>query len=222
MHYNGIIFDFNGTLFFDTDLHVQAWDQISFELTGKHLTKQDLLTKYWGLPNADLIHAITNHTLTDTECMEISRKKEALYRSIAKSDRNSVLAPGAIDFFIYLNQHNIPFTIATASIKENVDFYIHHFHLDQYMDTNTIVFDDGNYKSKYQMYQQAIQNIHNPSHTVIFEDSINGVLAANHTGSKVIAIQSDELKTRLEYIPNLVSTIHDFQNITHLLDNLSD
>ena len=29
MKYQGIIFDFNGTLFFDNDKHVKAWNEIS-------------------------------------------------------------------------------------------------------------------------------------------------------------------------------------------------
>ena len=29
MEYQGIIFDFNGTLFFDNDKHVKAWNEIS-------------------------------------------------------------------------------------------------------------------------------------------------------------------------------------------------
>ena len=47
MHYNGIIFDFNGTLFFDTDIHIQAWDTIAMKVIGKHMTKETLVQKYW-------------------------------------------------------------------------------------------------------------------------------------------------------------------------------
>ena len=35
MEYQGIIFDFNGTLFFDDDKHVKAWDKISQILREK-------------------------------------------------------------------------------------------------------------------------------------------------------------------------------------------
>ena len=34
MEYQGIIFDFNGTLFFDNDKHVKAWNEISKILRG--------------------------------------------------------------------------------------------------------------------------------------------------------------------------------------------
>ena len=38
MKYQGIIFDFNGTLFFDNDKHVKAWNEISKILRGKEIT----------------------------------------------------------------------------------------------------------------------------------------------------------------------------------------
>ena len=34
MHYNGVIFDFNGTLLFDDAYHVVAWDRIAMEVAG--------------------------------------------------------------------------------------------------------------------------------------------------------------------------------------------
>ena len=45
MEYQGIIFDFNGTLFFDNDKHVKAWNEISKILRGKEITLEELHTK---------------------------------------------------------------------------------------------------------------------------------------------------------------------------------
>ena len=51
MKYQGIIFDFNGTLFFDNDKHVKAWNEISKILRGKEITLEELHTKLNGTPN---------------------------------------------------------------------------------------------------------------------------------------------------------------------------
>ena len=51
MEYQGIIFDFNGTLFFDNDKHVKAWNEISKILRGKEITLEELHTKLNGTPN---------------------------------------------------------------------------------------------------------------------------------------------------------------------------
>ena len=43
--YEGVIFDFNGTLFFDDDKHVLAWGEISRLLRGRDITDEELHTK---------------------------------------------------------------------------------------------------------------------------------------------------------------------------------
>ena len=208
MHYNGIIFDFNGTLFFDTDLHIQAWDTIAMRVVGEHMTKETLVQKYWGLANVDLIQRMTNNTLSTEECERLSAEKEALYRQYVKNDPSAQLAPG------------VPFTIASASIKENIDFYVSQFNLDQWINPKTIVYDDGTYNSKYEMYLEAMKRLHVSDHVIVFEDSINGVLAAKKANAKVIAISSDSLEAH--DLPFLSATINDFQGIVELLETLPE
>ena len=220
MRYNGIIFDFNGTLFFDTDIHIQAWDTIAMNVIGKHMTREILVQKYWGLANVDLIQQMTNNTLSKEECKRLSAEKEALYRKYAKNNPSATLAPGIIEFFHYLKQHNIPFTIASASIKENIDFYVSEFHLDQWINPDTIVYDDGTYTNKYEMYLEAMKRLHVKNPVIIFEDSINGVLAAKKANAKVIAIASDSLEAH--ELPFLSATIQDFQGIIELLETLPE
>ena len=220
MRYNGIIFDFNGTLFFDTDIHIQAWDTIAMNVIGKHMTREILVQKYWGLANVDLIQRMTNSTLSIEECERLSAEKELLYRMYVKNDPNAALAPGVIEFFHYLKNHNIPFTIASASIKENIDFYVSQFHLDQWIDPDTIVYDDGTYKNKYEMYLEAMRRLRIDNPVLIFEDSINGVLAAKKANAKVIAIASNSLEAH--ELPFLSATIKDFQGIIELLETLPE
>ena len=187
---------------------------------GEHMTKETLVQKYWGLANVDLIQRMTNNTLSTEECVRLSVEKEALYRQYVKNDPSATLAPGVIEFFNYLKQHNIPFTIASASIKENIDFYVSQFHLDQWIDPSTIVYDDGTYNSKYDMYIEAMKRLHVYDHVIVFEDSINGVLAAKKANAKVIAISSDSLEAH--DLPFLSATIKDFQGIVDLLENLPE
>ena len=158
--------------------------------------------------------------LSKEECERLSTEKEALYREYVKSNPNASLAPGVIEFFQYLKQNNIPFTIASASIKENIDFYVSQFHLDQWINPDTIVYDDGTYNSKYDMYIEAMKRLHVSDHVIVFEDSINGVLAAKKANAKVIAISSDSLEAH--DLPFLSATIKDFQGIVDLLENLPE
>ena len=184
------------------------------------MTKETLVQKYWGLANVDLIQRMTNNTLSTEECERLSVEKEALYRQYVKNDPSAELAPGVIEFFNYLKQHNIPFTIASASIKENIDFYVSHFHLDKWIDPSMIVYDDGTYNNKYEMYIEAMKRLHVSEHVIVFEDSINGVLAAKKANAHVIAITSDSLEAH--DLPFLSATINDFQGIVELLDTLPE
>ena len=40
MEYQGVIFDFNGTLFFDDDKHIKAWNAISELLRNRGITEE--------------------------------------------------------------------------------------------------------------------------------------------------------------------------------------
>ena len=52
----GVIFDFNGTLFFDNDKHVKAWGAISRLLRNKDITDEELHKHFNGVPNQKIIH----------------------------------------------------------------------------------------------------------------------------------------------------------------------
>ena len=42
----GVIFDFNGTLFFDSDKHVLAWGKLSEDLRGIGISSEELQTHF--------------------------------------------------------------------------------------------------------------------------------------------------------------------------------
>ena len=128
MEYQGIIFDFNGTLFFDNDKHVKAWNEISKILRGKEITLEELHTKLNGTPNIQNILYFTDGKATKEELEKYSQKKEEYYRQFCKEDTEKFhLVDGVCEFFDHLKEKDIPFTIASASIKENIDFFIESF-----------------------------------------------------------------------------------------------
>lgn len=216
MNYNAIIFDFNGTLFFDTPLHIKAWDTISKQLNCGPITLDIIVKKYWGLKNIDLLKGLTDNAYSLEEYELLSSQKEALYRSYVKEDPSYQLAEGVPEFFDYLKSKGIPFTIASASIKENIDFYIEHFHLDQWIDPSTIVYDDGNYPNKEEMYRQAIKNLNCALPVLVFEDSSHGLKAAHNVKADVIAMDTPEVRDlHLDYIK---AYIKDYQNIIKIID----
>ena len=90
MEYQGIIFDFNGTLFFDNDKHVKAWNEISKILRGKEITLEELHTKLNGTPNIQNILYFTDGKATKEELEKYSQKKEEYYRQFCKEDTENI------------------------------------------------------------------------------------------------------------------------------------
>ena len=116
----GVIFDFNGTLLWDTHLHNRAWDRF-LENHKINMTDSEKDKKIHGKNNRDILRTIIHKNLTDREIFSLAMEKEQIYQDCC-IEENIQLAEGVTDYFAYLAGNSIPFTIATASGIENIDF----------------------------------------------------------------------------------------------------
>lgn len=221
MQINGIVFDFNGTLFFDTEYHVEAWNRMSMELTNTPVTRHRLETEFAGMPNIEILRTMTGNTLTAEQLEYYSQKKEEMYRNaVASAPGGAHLAPGTEAFFDSLKQKGIPFTIASASIVENIRFFVEIFKLDRWINPDDIVYDNGTYKNKIQMFKDAAQRIHVTDHLLVFEDSLSGIRSADAAGAKVIVIHSEQLRPYYKDYPSIIASISDFTDIEAVLSSV--
>ena len=186
MKFKGVIFDFNGTLFYDTPFHNTAWQRMVKELTNTDLD-DDLRVKMHGKNNRDILHCI-NKNISDEDIIIYSKRKEAIYRDICLENPDKLhLVNGAIELFNYLKEHNIPFTIASASIKENIDFFVKTFNLDRWFDLNKIIYDDGSHNNKISMFNKAAKLIDvDINDCIIFEDSKSGIAFAKEVSAGMV------------------------------------
>jgi beta-phosphoglucomutase len=214
--YKGIIFDFNGTLFFDNDKHVKAWNAISKIIRNCDITEKELHEKFNGTPNVQNIQYMMNGKATLEDLEKYSQLKEAYYRKFCEEDTPTFhLVNGVIRFFDRLKAQKIPFTIASASIKENIDFFIQSFHLDQWIDPDMIVYDDGSYKDKIAMFQDAARKINVPVEEIrVYEDSYSGIHNAYEAGCRQIVVICEKDKEK-EYqeLPGVIETMQDFSDV---------
>lgn len=214
----GVIFDFNGTLFLDHDKHVKAWNQISQLLRHCPITKEELFTKFNGVPNDVIISEMLAGKGTKPQIQKYSALKEEYYRAYCQKDPASFhLISGAYDYFQSLQKRHIPFTIASASIKENIDFFISSFHLDDYFDISQIVYDDGTYQNKVAMFIKAAHNIGvDISDCLIYEDSISGIQSAYEAGChEIIVIDTAKQKDTYQKLPGVVRVISDLTEVSY-------
>ena len=204
----GIIFDFNGTLFWDSEIQENAWKTFGTKLSGRNITDEEFNTYFHGRTNKDTLEYLTERVLTDKEVNELAQQKESIYRDLCKSDLNKFkLAPGVERYLDYLKENNIPFTIATASEINNVNFFIKEFQLDKWFDIIKIVYDDGTFRGKPEpdIYLKASEALNiQPDNCIVFEDALSGVQSAQRAGVKeIIAVVPEGRKNIFENQPKL-------------------
>ncbi len=217
----GIIFDFNGTLFFDSELHYEAWRIYSEKLRGYKFTDEEMRLHMFGRTNADIIEYAIGRKPTAEMVEKIGKEKEALYRQMCLKDKEHfVLAPYAENFLNYLKSKNIPRTIATMSDWDNVSFYIKEFKLEQWFDIDKVVYSDGKIKGKPapDIYEIAAKKINLfPKDCIVVEDSLAGIESAHYAKiGKIIAIasvESDEFYSKSPYVDNV---IHNYKELLDL------
>ena len=162
MTYKGIIFDFNGTLYWDSAKHKQAWREYSLKLRSTPFTDEEMVKYMFGRTNEQIIkYAIGKQPSADM-VEKIGQEKEEMYRQMCLDDMDNFhLAKGAVEFLDYLKEYNIPRTIATMSDWKNVDFYIKHFNLAKWFDIDKIVYSDGKIAGKPapDIYEIAAKNL---------------------------------------------------------------
>lgn len=194
MHFSGVVFDFNGTLFWDTSLHNRAWD-VFLTRHDLFLSDEDKFRWMHGKNNSDLLQSLFHNTLTETQVSDYIMEKESLYQELCL-ETEMQLAPGLTDFLNFLKNNNIPFTIATASGKENLDFYFKYLPLDRWFEYDKVVYNNGKIKGKPdpQIYELAMEVIDRKSQEVIvFEDAVAGLQAAkNAKAGKIIVVNSND------------------------------
>lgn len=213
----GIIFDFNGTLFFDSHMHYEAWRLYSKKLRGYEFTDDEMREKMFGRTNADIIEYAIGKKPDKNLVEKLAKEKESMYRQMCLNDREHfVLAPGAEAFLNYLKENNIPRTIATMSEWENVEFYIKEFKLEKWFDLEKIVYSNGKIPGKPapDIYKIAANNINiRPENCIVVEDAISGIDAAHNANIGMIiaiaSIESDSLYTSIPYVNKVIRHFDD-------------
>lgn len=217
----GIIFDFNGTMFQDSDIHESAWIKMIQQYnTQGAISEEEIVMDIHGRTNNEIIRKFISSNLTSKEINKLGTEKEFIYRQLCLQNRSRLnLTPGLQDFLNHLKQKKIPITIATATTKENIDFYFEEFRLDQWFDYNQIVYDDGTFPGKPEpdIFIKAAKKLAIPvKYCLVFEDSYSGILSASKANiATIIAVDNDGKNSILFSEPklNVTRIIKDFRSL---------
>lgn len=188
----GVIFDFNGTLFWDSEYQEIAWDKY-LETHNIQLTTAQKKEYIHGRNGKDTLEFLFKRELNDSEVEQYTEEKELIYRDECLKHEMR-LAPGAETLLNQLKTKGIPIAIATASGKSNVEFFINKFNLLHYFTEEHIIYNDGKIRGKPHpdIFEMAIKKLDvNRSESIIFEDSFSGIQAAiNSKVGNIIIVNS--------------------------------
>ena len=210
-----ILFDFNGTLFFDADINYYAWKQTIDELSNNTIDFDGVYKEFKSVRNflfVEKVFKILNLPHDEEKILYWAKRKETkYYHTYCRENNRNQLAPGAQEFLKYLKENNIPINLCTASLKENVDFYFDYLHLDKWFNKNRIAYDDGSFYDKTEMYKACAERIGTDiNECIVFEDSAKSISEAIKAGCKnVIAIKKEDTPK----VPEVIRTINDFTEL---------
>ena len=193
-----VLFDYNGTLFEDDDINEEAWRRTYLEIVGKEDGFPELYQDHKGLINEIFVESIfaANKTPADREKIAwwSKRKETEHYQKICLEHKDRGMRKGAERLLDHLKEEGVPFTMCTASIRENRDFYFAFLHLDRWFDIDKVVYDDGNYRNKGEMYLEGARRLSvKLSDCLVIDDSPGSILKAVEAGCEnLVVIQKED------------------------------
>lgn len=185
----GIIFDFNGTMIYDSPIHRGVWMDFIPEHGGV-LTEEGFDKRILGRDNAHILVDFFGE-LSEEQIARMTYEKEAEYRRRCVNDPRFRLVDGLEAFLDRLKAAGIPMTIATGSERLNVEFYFssEKLGLERWFDFGKVVYDDCTFPGKPNpdIFLKAAEKLGIPcGECMIFEDSYSGIIAAHRAGAKYI------------------------------------
>jgi HAD superfamily hydrolase (TIGR01509 family) len=191
MPIKALIFDFDG-LILDTETpEYLAWQNIyqehGYELPHDEWVK---IVGGYGLSNFDaaeyLAQLVQSQGQLDAAVLRARHSTESLTRIHAQS-----ILPGVLDLIQAAKTHNLKLAIASSSPHSWVDNHAQRLGIFHYFD-KVICADDvgvGRTKPNPDLFLLALDQLQvQKNEAVVFEDSPNGVLAANRAGIFVVAV----------------------------------
>lgn len=211
----GILFDFNGTLFFDSKLHIEAFEICFAKRNMEVPTAEYIITNIFGISNENIYKGFFDKNATKEDCLRFAEEKEGIYRRMCLDHPELMrYTEGACELMSYLKENDIPYCLVTGSGLDNISFYNENMELYKWFDREHIVCADDNVKSKPnpEIYEYAAKKLGlSAEECIVFEDGTKGIIAANKAGAGVtIAIYENGLPSPLINGARCDAVYHDF------------
>lgn len=198
---NTLIFDFNGTMFFDAAFQKTAWGNFLAEVFNVKMTESEFQSHIAGRNNRYTFEYYAHRPITETELETMSEAKEQGYRTLCLSQpENFHLVPGLSEFLDNCRTQGIKLNIATASERPNVEFFFKNLGLARWFAIDQVALNDSSLPGKPapDIFLKAMANVGaNGAESAIFEDSVSGIQAANRAQTGQVILVRDPQATAI-------------------------
>ena len=214
-----IIFDFNGTMFFDEDKHVISWRVFAKKEFGVDIKDEDFPLHIHGFSNKEILKFLSGREFSNEEVKEYATRKELYYQQICEEDKDTLhLVKGLEEFLFLLKEKGVRIAICTASMKPNVDWYIKTFNLHRFFLDDEIIYDDGTLrkgKPDPEIYLRALNKLGiEGKDAIVFEDALSGITSSYRAGvDTIFALEPEERFEKVMKMPGVKKAIPDYCGI---------
>jgi beta-phosphoglucomutase family hydrolase len=182
------IFDMDGTLVDNMRYHSEAWVAFSRK-RGIEATAERFEREFAGKKNEDLLPLLLGRPIAPEEMVQLAEEKETHYRRLYAP--HLALIRGAGDFIARLKAAKVRLAVATAAPPDNRNFVLDGLNIRNTFERVVGAEDVTRGKPAPDMFLAAAKLLGiEPSACVVFEDAINGILAARAAGMTAVGITS--------------------------------
>ncbi len=183
-------------MLFDTPLQLEAWNSLLEETQGRRVPEEEFLQSANGRTSRETVEYFWGEDVTPQQVSELIQCKRRRYRELCMEHPEIFhLAEGLPEVLDLLMENGVPFTIATSSGPDSVDFYFEHLGLARWFDRDAIICSDRKFPGKPapDIYRIAAQQLGmEPERCIVVEDAAAGAQAARSAGiGRIVLVDAD-------------------------------
>jgi beta-phosphoglucomutase len=215
MKLRAAIFDLNGTLVDDIAYHYRAWKA----LADRHGFAMDeaIFQSINGFKNEDIFPKLMGRDVEPARMDAMAQEKETMYRELYRPHLSPVR--GAETLFERLRAAGVKLAVASSAPARNRELVIEGL---GWADRFDLVVANENLRGKPapDIFLAAAQRLDVPARQcLVFEDAVNGVIAAKAAGISCVGVTTNVAAATLRDA-GAVLTIADFDGLPEDLDQL--